>query len=358
MHPGFCWLCAVRSLALLVLPACHWKVIFSVPGSALPGLTVVVTMLRGGPRRNPVPTYNVEGLAKALQQWIQGQGAAAFDFSAYNHICRPMAVSGQGLLQNYHLLQLLLEYAPSAMVHFSTMKISLHQELHRHHGWNKSGLNDMLYASQLADKILIMLAHCRRIKLCPIRYQQCVGRLSDEDKIKVDELLSMITTEHEAVPAFSGKSSSSSSLASTPSSRSLKREVSCDSDGYPCLISKSDQQVVQKEQVNPLKKTKRGPSGTPTSAEPPKPTGMAKSPAAKPEAKGLVSLSFGQLKVTSGTSQSYIQYRVDGKWVLLVAISKQQCTEHHKCIKALVPHALKSGLKKEHIVQLRDALLS
>ena len=52
-----------------------------------------------------------------------------------------------------------------------------------------------------------------------------------------------------------------------------------------------------------------------------------------------MSAAFGEVKITKGAKQSYLQRRSDDGWQLVVAVSNKQSADHHSVIEKLADFA-------------------
>ena len=75
-------------------------------------------------------------------------------------------------------------------------------------------------------------------------------------------------------------------------------------------------------------------------------------------AKQIMSKSLGELKVTYGSKQSYIQRKIDNVWRLLIGVSETQCADHARMSDALLPEAQKPKASKDALVKKRASLIA
>ena len=71
----------------------------------------------------------------------------------------------------------------------------------------------------------------------------------------------------------------------------------------------------------------------------------------------VMSKSLGELKVTYGSKQSYIQQKIDDVWRLLIAVSEKQSADHARMIDALLQEAQKPKASKDAMVKKRASLI-
>ena len=72
----------------------------------------------------------------------------------------------------------------------------------------------------------------------------------------------------------------------------------------------------------------------------------------------VMSKSLGELKVTYGSKQSYIQRKIDNVWRLLIGVSETQCADHARMSDALLPEAQKPKASKDALVKKRASLIA
>ena len=71
----------------------------------------------------------------------------------------------------------------------------------------------------------------------------------------------------------------------------------------------------------------------------------------------VMSKSLGELKVTYGSKQSYIQQKIDDVWRLSIAVSENQSADHARMIDALLQEAQKPKASKDAMVKKRASLI-
>ena len=62
-------------------------------------------------------------------------------------------------------------------------------------------------------------------------------------------------------------------------------------------------------------------------------------------------------RIVRGKGQSYIQHKMGGKWVLLIAVSANQSSRHAEIVEAMLGRVHDLGMNKQSFVDLRRSLL-
>lgn len=198
--------------------------------------------------RSPTPAYDSNALAAALLQHVDVRGTSkAFDFGVYWAIPGGYAVRGSGLLHCLPLLEAVLSAVPTCQLWYADLRKICSSIGIQRPGLleaappNKKMADAASYGGEVADRIMILLSHARRIHVSSKKRAECLGSLSPQCAAQLEDFLNRI---HRATTSTSNSASVSSasnsqrdmpamaiskSLAPTPSS-SVKR-------GLPRLAS-------------------------------------------------------------------------------------------------------------------------
>ena len=197
--------------------------------------------------RSPTPAYDSNALAAALLQHVDVRGTSkAFDFGVYWAIPGGYAVRGSGLLHCLPLLEAVLSAVPTCQLWYADLrKICsgiglLRPGILEAAPPNRKMADAASYGGELADSIMILLSHVRRMRVSPKKRAECMGSLSPQCSAQLEEFLGRIHSTTTSMNSASDPSQPSSqvdvpamavpkTLAPTPSS-SLKR-------GLPRLAS-------------------------------------------------------------------------------------------------------------------------
>ena len=134
----------------------------------------------GGPGKGRLatPPYNSEGLAQALAIHVDSNGTAkAFDLGAYWSIPTSYAVRGAGLLYCFILLELFVVTVPTCYLWFADLRKCFQNLCMSRPALLEAVPKNMKvsdpsdYGSVMADRIMCLMAHLRRLKLNAKKWQ-------------------------------------------------------------------------------------------------------------------------------------------------------------------------------------------
>ena len=369
---------------------------------------------RGGSRRQPVPLVEVGALQQAFEELVRKMGAKVFEFGVYRSLARAQAANAHGLAANEQVIATLSCLAPGGHVQFAQLKHALQGFA----CYNDTPFKADIWAGCVAERLLTLLCHWRRVAREPERLKQCLSKASKEDQAAVKRLVKLYQEP---------------SSSEAPSKKSLQRErtdsssVTLDSQGFPCMLRElgddtcaDDQEEEEGEEEEELQeRSQETPRAKPRGAAPQEPCGrlLRKAPAEDERAKFLDSLraaaheaagdvaqmhnvankrvhktimkktsqpikarpsmaigrtgaagaaapeGWTRVLATYATDQSYLRcvYKGDPKPRLLVACSSAMAErtnkQHRDIIKALLGPAQQAGATKEELIKQRDQLL-
>ena len=291
------------------------------------------------------------------------------NFGVYENLSKAMAVNGKGLVGLNDFLTSLLKLAPWANLMQSQIKDAI-LTTNSSKMINKGPLTDRNWAIQRTERVIMLLAHLRRIKT-QYRFDQCATKMQKGDIRTLAELLSLIDTiSYQESDAASSGGATKRVLEAHPSNTSA---LTVDSDGYPAILSSPKkaklkstyasvdvpEQTVEEEKEGDLLTElclKRPASFSMSS--------MKKVVHKKPACAALLCPDFprrleapkGMLKLTFATGQSYIHF-TDNKeaTTFLVSRAAKSSPDHHAQILNLAQKLAK--LKHETGKQMKEAAL-
>jgi hypothetical protein len=231
---------------------------------------------------------------------------------------------------------------------------------------NSSKMSHKAWAGQRTEKVIILLAHLRRVKTT-WRFDQCAAKMSKQDITLLSQLISLIEESDTA----SSSSRPKRRLQAHPSNVSA---LSLDSDGFPSILTSPKkvnkkfpfasvevpQQMFEDEKnEDPIEKPcLKRPSRSTVSY-------MKKIVHKKPACAVLLCPDFprrletpkGILKLTFATGQSYIHFQnlASGKTTFLVSRTAKGSPDHHDQILNLAQKLAK--LKHGTAGQMKEAAL-
>jgi len=371
---------------------------------------------RGGSRRQPVPLVEVGALQQAFEELVRKMGEKVFDFGVYRSLARAQAANAHGLAANEQAIGTLSCLAPGGHLQFAQLKHALQGFA----CYNDTPFKADIWAGCVAERLLTLLCHWRRVSREPERLKQCLSKASKEDQAAVKRLVKLYQEP---------------SSSEAPSKKTLQRErtdsssVTLDSQGFPRLLRElsddscaddEEEEEAEGEGEEELQEcSQETPWAKPRGAAPQEPCGrlLRKGPAEDERLKFLESLraaaheaagdvaqmrdvankrvhktimnkpsqqgkarpsmplgrtgaagaaapkGWTRVLATYATDQSYLRcvYKGDSKPRLLVACSRAMAEradkQHQDIIKALLGAAQQAGATKEDLIKQRDQLL-
>ena len=143
-------------------------------------------MSKGGAIRKKIAAVDQESLNSVFDEAAKKFGQKAFDLGSYNEMKPTQAVNGDGLVHNSWWLRRLVLLGDELLPLQIKQAIIGHATKH-----NKKSLKDPAWASEMAGQFVCLLHHWRRLKRDPNRKRQCMLKLSDFAKTRLEELLQL-----------------------------------------------------------------------------------------------------------------------------------------------------------------------
>ena len=183
---------------------------------------------KGPPKRQPAPRdFDNVGLKDALLGYFAT--AASVDLGAYRNVGRARAVLGAALLALHPLLSLILKFCPGCELIMSFLVPIFAKVVADHPELNGEGMADKQWATFMAERIITVLAHLRRVAQNEQKFKEATKGMSSLNLGKFSALVAMVRRPR----LFDGPTPAG------PAERSLERHASNvteDSDGFPAML--------------------------------------------------------------------------------------------------------------------------
>ena len=155
---------------------------------------------RGGPRRTPVPEIDEEHLLDICLSHVKKVGeAGAFALGKYMKTEASHAVKGAALADLLYLLEEFHKVSPSLEFKYSTLKTCFTQVLQQFPGikekWPVSEQGHV--AKSLADGMLVVCNHARRIKRDKAKFAEASKNLTSFQVEKLEEIKKLVSQKQE-----------------------------------------------------------------------------------------------------------------------------------------------------------------
>ena len=174
---------------------------------------------RGGARHLPKPFIDVMLLLDALKSHKD----ILNNFGAYNAVSKNMAVDPKGIMHCYFLLQELIKISPTAEIHSQPLRQALLKLLTDNPELNDTKYNGQVWVSLKADRVSLILLHCRRLKVQG-GWGTCAAKLTGAEYQLLQKLIDSISAKAVYEPL---------------TERILKKQdsdISKDEDGFPNML--------------------------------------------------------------------------------------------------------------------------
>ena len=157
------------------------------------------TGAKGPGGRPATPAYNSLALEDGFIQYVDKAGTAkAFDLGAYWAIPAAFAVRGRDVLRCKALVETILEAAPAGLVWYSDVRrILLNLAMSRPAligaiPANKKVGSALQFGDCLADRVMCICAHVRRLATNPKKFSECSKSLSPDEAEQLRELVAKV----------------------------------------------------------------------------------------------------------------------------------------------------------------------
>ena len=212
-------------------------------------------------RRTATPAYDRKALEKELNEHVMAKGLArCFDFHDYQFVTVSQGARGGSLVKCYDLLARLLKVAPCGLLLYMDAKQIIKDLARKHQMCNESTVDE--YSSNVANHILIMLNHTRRIRHSADRFRQAASRCTTDEKLQLEELSNLVQPalaqgqgeqkDDDEEDEEDGEVEEVEAVQAPPKRLLCERpsNVSLDTDGFPAVLQ-SSQEVLQSPEEAP-----------------------------------------------------------------------------------------------------------
>ena len=190
-------------------------------------------MPKGGPKHFAKPAIDLGILLKILKN----NSETVKNLGLYETISKTAAVNPKGLLKCKGLLQDFIEATPTCEVSSQALRTSLTHLLTHNVSVNTSKFNGATWANIKAERITVLLAHCRKVARDMEQQRLCTAKLTSTEYQELEAVFSQVVLKDEPdEPLKKG--------------RVLKPNLSgasLDSDGMPNMFATPDKKSPKKE---------------------------------------------------------------------------------------------------------------
>ena len=137
---------------------------------------------------------------KNLDNVMLKHAADLSNLGVYENLSKPMAANGKGLVGLGAFLTSLLQLAPCANLLQSQIRDAF-LTTNSSKRLNKGPLTDRSWAAQRTERVIVLLAHLRRIKT-QYRFEQCVTKMNQADIRRLAELVSLIDASYQEIHTY------------------------------------------------------------------------------------------------------------------------------------------------------------
>ena len=192
---------------------------------------------RGGDKHKPVRSVD-EGI---LMEIFAAHKDNMCDLGVYEGISRPQASFAPGLAANSALLKRILVACPQAELPTAVARSAFMRVLMQFPGLNKSIYTMDAYAGLRVDRLCVMLYHLRRFddsrdtneEAMRVACKKCTA----EQLLQLKNLKALMNLKGFDADATCAETVFHDPIEPVTPIRSLKKELTLDDDGYPCLLT-------------------------------------------------------------------------------------------------------------------------
>ena len=150
-------------------------------------------MPKGGARHFAKPYVEPSILLQVLEKHL----SLVKDLGPYELASRNAAINPEGIVKCRHLLNELVEAAPCAEVHTSSLRNSLMSLLSKKPEVNGSTFNGSTWANTKTERFCTLLCHLRKLAREEKTLCQCAAKLSGKDFDRLQKLVAKVQVEEE-----------------------------------------------------------------------------------------------------------------------------------------------------------------
>ena len=192
---------------------------------------------RGGDKHKPVRPVD-EGV---LMEIFAAHKENMCDLGVYEGISRPQASFAPGIAANAALLKRILVACPQAELPTAVARSAFMRVLMQFPGLNKSIYTMDVYAGLRVDRLCVMLYHLRRFDASRDTNEEAMRvackKCTAEQLLQLKNLKALMNLTGFDADQTCAETVFHDPLEPATPIRSLKKELSLDDDGYPCLLT-------------------------------------------------------------------------------------------------------------------------
>ncbi|CAJ1373251.1 unnamed protein product [Effrenium voratum] len=290
-------------------------------------------------KRLPTPTCSKALLVNNLIEHTKKEGTSkAFSFGCYKGVLLNNAVKGAGLLALEALIMSLLTVSKSGLFNYTDLKEAVKECSNQFPVLSDRGMSLDRWAGWVASRILVVMAHLRRVKNSKVRMRQAQSSLTEKEKEQLEQLARLV----QDLPY---KGTSTSTLGTESMAES---DVGLDFEALACSP------VPAKKAANKKKMAKA--KAKALAIEEACSEGSSGHSSTEPAAEGE---GCSKIYLTKAKGRTYLQVLEGGKKKHLVCINEKQSKSHFKIMNKIKSTMEEMGkLDQGTAVSLRDALLA
>ena len=200
---------------------------------------------KGGARHFAKPAIDPGVLLKILRNHTDN----IKDLGPYETISKTGAVNPKGLLECRSFLQDIIEVVPTCEIAPQVLRTSLMNLLSHNVSLNATRFNGLTWANIKAERITVLMAHCRKVAREKNQQRLCMAKLTSHEYLQLQTLISDVAIKDED---------------SLGKGKNLKRRTSdapLDSDGFPKLLQSPEMEKKRKALTKRAMTKKPSPKG-------------------------------------------------------------------------------------------------
>ncbi len=153
-----------------------------------------------------------------LKQVLEKHQGLVKDLGPYELVGRNSAINPEGIVKCRHMLTELVEAAPCAEVHTSSLRNSLMSLLSKHPQLNATTLNGSTWANTKTERFCVLLCHLRKLAREEKSLSVCAAKLNGKDFERLQTLVAKVQVKEE------------------PLKKEAEIDVELDEKGFPKML--------------------------------------------------------------------------------------------------------------------------
>ncbi len=285
--------------------------------------------------RSTTPVYDEQQLKEQLGYHVEKVGVLkAFELGVYANMNVSQAVHAWSLVKCKLLVECLMQVSPYCLFKVIDLKSALKELGQKFSGLVPEKKTVDTWADKMAERIMVVMNHLRRLKNSEVRMRQAAKKLDEKHTEQLQAIVSKVKL--------------CSATTATPEFLALE-DLKLEDESLDLDIMKS--KPVPPKKLAVVGGVEEAPVMATTCTSPEKKT-TKKTP-------GSLTAKDLRFVATYAKQQSYIQYVMSGgKKKLLIAVSHKQSKNHADIVKIMHGHFQKNpSVDKSVAHSLREALL-